>query len=73
MNVEFENVRPGDHVTIRTPQGQTRSGRVVMLGTHGPVLNLGGKHGTPGVATPTNFVCATRKGGSVKKTVFGIG
>jgi hypothetical protein len=49
-------VGPGDRVTIRTSQGQERSGRVVMRGTYGWVLNLGGPHGTPGIATAENIV-----------------
>jgi hypothetical protein len=49
-------VRPGDRVTILTPQGQERSGRCVLKYPDRAVLNLGGAHGTPGVATARNIV-----------------
>lgn len=49
-------IRSGDRVTIRTPQGQERSGKAVMRGPHGWVLNLGGAHGTPGIADERNIV-----------------
>ncbi len=51
-----DTIRPGDKVTIVTPQGQDRSGRAVMRGTYGWVLNMGGRHGTPGIATDENTV-----------------
>jgi hypothetical protein len=50
------NLRPGDRVTIVTPHGQKVRGRAVICsGTHA-ALNLGGKHGRPGVVTPRNVV-----------------
>jgi len=60
----FSDIRPGDRVTILVPNGMGRngqewtkkSGRAVMRGPHGWALNMGGKFGTPGVATPENFV-----------------
>lgn len=52
----IEAARPGDRVTITTPQGQKRTGRVVMNERTHLVLNLGGRHGTPGVATARNIV-----------------
>jgi hypothetical protein len=55
------SIRVGDRVTIETPQGQTRSGRAVMRGPSGWVLNMGGPHGTPGVATHRNIVKVTRR------------
>jgi len=71
--VPFDAIGPGDQVTIRVPAGRNRdgsydsaerTGRVVMRGPAGWVLNLGGAHGTPGVATPENFVRARKgKGG----------
>lgn len=48
--------RPGDRIVIRTPQGQTRRGTVVLKFTTHLVLNGGGRHGTPLVATPDNIV-----------------
>lgn len=59
-------IGPGDLVIIRTPQGQERSGRAVMRGPAGWVLNMGGKHGTPGIASEANIVRVTKRGG--KKT-----
>jgi peptidoglycan hydrolase-like protein with peptidoglycan-binding domain len=53
---EFAKIGPGDRVTILTPHGQERSGRVVMRGPAGWVLNLGGAHGTPGIAHEGNVV-----------------
>ena len=57
-------IRPGDSVTILIPNGRgrygqewtTRTGKAVICsGTHA-ALNMGGKHGTPGLATPENIV-----------------
>jgi hypothetical protein len=57
-------IKPGDSVTIVTPQGQQRTGRAVMRSSHGGwVLNMGGKHGTPGVADEHNIVSVKVKGG----------
>ena len=45
----IDNIRPGDRVTIKTPQGQERTGTAVMRSSAGGwVLNMGGAHGTPG-------------------------
>lgn len=52
----YHEIGPGDHVTIKSPQGQNHKGKVVMKGSHGWVLNMGGKHGTPGIATEKNYV-----------------
>lgn len=52
--------RAGDRITIENRHGQRQTGRVVMQGPAGPVLNLGGRYGTPGVATPDNFVSLRR-------------
>lgn len=60
----FDSIQIGDRVTVRVPAGVGRNGqewsektgRAVMRGPHGWVLNLGGRHGTPGVATLENFV-----------------
>lgn len=59
----YDRIGPGAVVTIRTPQGQLRRGRAVMRGPHGWVLNMGGPHGTPGVADEENTVAvkAARK------------
>ena len=46
----------GARVTLRTPQGHERTGTATLRGPHGWVLNMGGLHGTPGVATDANIV-----------------
>jgi hypothetical protein len=51
-----DDVRHGCRVTIVTPQGQQRTGRAVMRGPAGWVLNMGGKHGTPGIASDKNII-----------------
>lgn len=59
----FNNVKPGARVHYMTPQGQTRSGTVVMnRGTH-LVLNRGG--GQPQVVTKDNYIKHS-EGGKVK-------
>lgn len=58
----IDSIRPGDLVSILVPAGIGRdgqewreaTGRAVFRGTHGWVLNMGGAHGTPGVATAEN-------------------
>ena len=61
-----DSIRPGDRVTIITPHGQKQTGRAVMKGPHGWVLNLGGAHGTPGIADDENTieVRKSRSGGT---------
>lgn len=51
-----DDIRHGCRVTIVSPQGQQRTGRAVMRGPHGWVLNMGGRHGTPAVASDTNII-----------------
>jgi len=58
----LKTIKPGDRVTIVTPQGQERTGRAVMRGPHGWVLNMGGKHGRPAVASERNIVAVKAKG-----------
>lgn len=50
----LDAIRPGDRVTIINRFGQEHTGRAVMRGPYGWVLNMGGKHGTPAVATEEN-------------------
>ena len=66
----LDSVRPGDMVTIMVPAGMGRegqewkeaSGKIVMRSSHGGwVLNMGGKHGTPGVADVNNIVGIFRR------------
>lgn len=50
-------IEHGDHVTIVDRFGQKRSGKAVMRSSHGGwVLNMGGRHGTPGLADDSNIV-----------------
>lgn len=52
----FDAIRPGSRVTIVNRFHQEHSGKAVMRGPHGWVLNMGGAHGTPAIATPDNIV-----------------
>jgi len=58
----INDVRPGDRVTIVDRFGKERTGRAVMRSSHGGwVLNMGGKHGTPGIADERNIVKVSAK------------
>lgn len=61
MRPTLDNIKSGTRLTIRTPHGQERTGRVVMLGPQGWVLNLGGRYGTPGIANVNNIVAVNSK------------
>lgn len=60
----FQDIKPGSRVTILVPAGigrngieyKERTGRAVMRSSTGWVLNLGGPHGTPGLADEQNTV-----------------
>lgn len=60
----LNSIRPGDRVTILVPAGMgrngqewtERSGRAVIVSPGHVALNMGGQHGTPGVATVENIV-----------------
>src|SRR5277367_4223341 len=60
----LKSIRPGDRVTILVPAGRgrngqewtERSGRAVIVSEGHVALNMGGAHGTPGVATVENLV-----------------
>jgi hypothetical protein len=55
-------IRAGDRVTIVDRFGQKRTGRAVMRSSHGGwVLNMGGAHGTPGIADESNIVKVSPK------------
>lgn len=60
VRLSFDQIRAGDRVTYVDPRGQEHTGKVVMRGDYGWVLNLGGRHGTPGLVDEGNFVRATR-------------
>jgi hypothetical protein len=53
---KFDAIRPGDRVVIVDRFGAKRSGRCVMKFPEHAVLNMGGPHGTPGIASPENVV-----------------
>ena len=50
----LDAIRHGSRVTIVDRFGKSRTGRAVMRGPAGWVLNMGGAHGTPAIATPDN-------------------
>lgn len=52
----WRGIAPGDLVTYVTPQGNTKSGKVVISATSHVVLNAGGRHGTPAVVDERNYV-----------------
>lgn len=65
-----KSIQTGDRVTILVPSGfgrngqewSERTGRAVMHSAHGGwVLDLGGRHGTPGIATAENTVKIRKK------------
>lgn len=47
---KIESIGPGDRVTIVDRFGMSRTGKAVMRGPAGWVLNMGGRFGTPAVA-----------------------
>lgn len=51
-------IGPGSRVTFRTMHGQRSSGRIVMRAADGEswVVNTGGRHGTPAVVHPDQFI-----------------
>lgn len=57
----FDKIGPGSRVTIVNRFGQKHSGRAVMFNSqYGSwVLNMGGAHGTPAIATPENVVAVS--------------
>lgn len=57
--VLFNKIRIGSRVTIETPHGSLLTGRATIHNQTQDcwVLNLGGRHGTPGVACRDNVVC----------------
>jgi len=60
MNSLINIIRPGDRVTILDLYGKPHTGRAVMLGPAGWVLNMGGPHGTPLVTDGSNIVRVTK-------------
>ncbi|MHC4332176.1 MAG: hypothetical protein ACYSUV_00085 [Planctomycetota bacterium] len=60
-------IKPGDRVTIATPHGNRLTGRATMRNRQQDcwVLNMGGRHGTPGIATEENVMKVKRGGQTV--------
>jgi hypothetical protein len=52
----YSDIYVGARVTVVDRFGKEHSGRAVMLGPAGWVLNMGGAHGRPQIASMTNFV-----------------
>lgn len=63
-HILLASIRPGDRVTILVPNGFGRNGqewkeatgRAVIISPGYVALNMGGRFGTPGVATEENLV-----------------
>lgn len=48
-------IKAGDRVTIKDRFGKEHTGKAVMPSSEGGwVLNMGGRHGTPGLASDSN-------------------
>lgn len=56
MAYDFGLIRPGDRVTIVSTGGRARTGRATLCYSTHTVLNMGGRHGTPAVATDANII-----------------
>lgn len=57
----LDTIRAGDRVTIVNRFGQESTGRAVMPSTYGGwVLNMGGRYGTPAIATDENTIRVTK-------------
>lgn len=56
--VLFNQIKIGSQVGIETPHGQLLTGRATIWNQNQQiwVLNLGGPHGTPGIAGPENTI-----------------
>jgi len=62
--MKFSEIRPGKRITFLIPNGigrngqeyKEKTGRVVMSGPCGWVVNGGGRYGTPHVVSEENFV-----------------
>jgi hypothetical protein len=68
-------IKVGDRVKILIPAGRgskgqewaEKTGKAVMKGPYGWVLNMGGKHGTPGIADDENTVAVRGKTESIEE------
>lgn len=57
----LQSIEPGDRVTIRNAQGREHSGRAQLVYDTHTVLDGGGAHGTPLIATASNIVRVTKR------------
>lgn len=68
-NHTFDDIAYGDTVVFLTPNGigrngvewKEKTGRATIKSPGHWALNCGGKHGTPGLVTPDNFVRISKK------------
>ena len=67
----FSEIQKGDKVWYESPQGQTFSGKAVMVGPHGWVLNTGGRHGTAKVVNEGSNYLGHRPGRGRSPDNFG--
>lgn len=76
MKPTIENIECGDRVTILVVAGlrldgkhewKEKTGTALFKGDRGWVLNMGGRHGIPGIAMEKNFV-RVRKARRAKQT-----
>lgn len=68
MNI-FDVIQHRDRVTIMTPHGSRLTGSATIRNENAGVwvLNLGGKYGTPGIASESNIIQIRRAG----KLIYG--
>ena len=66
----FKEIQVGDTVYFSTPHSKELKGKAVMKGPVGWVVNMGGRHGMPGMVTERNFI-KIRKGKNRKPDFFG--
>ena len=52
----FKDIQSGDTIYFLTPHSKELKGKAVMKGPVGWVVNMGGRHGMPGVVTEKNFI-----------------
>jgi len=60
-DMSVNTIRHGDRVTIINRFGQQHTGRAVMKGPYGWVLNMGGRYGTPAIANELNIIKVARR------------
>lgn len=55
------NISAGDKVTFVNRFGQKQTGKAVMRGPNGWVLNMGGKYGTPAVPREDQIINVVKR------------